>query len=34
MTTCAICEFRFDTNMWWSDVGKVAPRQWTLDQPE
>lgn len=33
MPTCAVGEFRFDTKEW-SDVGKVAPLQWTLDHPE
>src|ERR1043166_7418135 len=33
MPTCAVAEFRFDTNRW-SDVGKLEPAQSTLDHPQ
>ena len=33
LPTCAVAEFRFDTNKW-SDVGEVEPAQSTLDHPQ
>ena len=33
MPTCAVAEFRFDTNTW-SDVGEVEPARVMLDRPK
>ncbi len=33
MPTCAVAEFRFDTNAW-SDVGEVEPTKVRLDEPK